>query len=582
MLLLTWLTSLFIFYEVVLLNSETYIFLWSWIITDFALQFDALTAIMLVVVSTISLFVHLYSTEYMGEDPHLPRFLAYLSLFTWFMLVLVTGDNLLQLFLGWEGIGLCSYLLIGFWFTRIQANKASIQAMVVNRIGDVGVVLATGLIYYYYKTFNFSIIVNITESSEIDLIGLLLFLGAVGKSAQIGLHIWLPYAMEGPTPVSSLLHAATLVTAGVYLLIRLHPVLDKSPMVLTVICVLGAITALVAATIGLVQNDLKKVIAYSTCSQLGYMVFSIGLSSANVSIFHLSNHAFFKALLFLSAGSVIHALGDEQDVRKYGAGLLTQPLTYFMILVGSLSLMGVPFLTGFYSKDLILELAYSKFSMNGTFAWWLGSISAGLTAFYSFRLINLSFYSNPSGSKKLFELSHEPHLPMTIPLIFLGFCSIFVGYIFRDIFVGPGSPYLQLNSNTDYLSIDSEWIPTFIKWIPVILSLIGAGIGLVIYPLSGDRVSKGIYTLFSNKWHIDQIYNNYIVKNVLSFSHNISYKIIDRGLIEFIGPTGISNLIKSLSVNSSSIQTGSIYNYGLIIIIGTLAVLLVKKFKALF
>jgi len=377
-----------IFYEVGVCNTVTYIQLWNWITSGiysvhFGLLFDSVTAVMLIVVTSISAVVHLYSTEYMRGDPHLPRFMSYLSIFTFFMLVLVTSDNLLQLFIGWEGVGLCSYLLINFWFTRIQANKSAIKAMVVNRIGDVGIALAIFTGFYLFKSVDFNVMFGMIEQVQNDyivfftypvhtltLFAIFLLIAAVGKSAQLGLHTWLPDAMEGPTPVSALIHAATMVTAGVFLLIRCSTILEYAPNALVVIVIVGAVTAIFAATVGLVQNDIKKVIAYSTCSQLGYMVFACGISNYSTSLFHLMNHAFFKALLFLSAGSVIHAMADEQDFRKLGAIIRAVPFTYSMMLIGSLSLMGFPFLTGYYSKDAILELAVSKYTIEATFAHW--------------------------------------------------------------------------------------------------------------------------------------------------------------------------------------------------------------------
>jgi proton-translocating NADH-quinone oxidoreductase chain L len=408
------LLSFVVFYEVALAGSPCFIKLAPWFDSElfsfaWGFQFDSLTAVMLIVVTFISFLVHLYSTEYMAHDPHLPRFMSYLSLFTFFMLILVTADNFVQMFVGWEGVGLCSYLLINFWFTRIQANKAAIKAMLMNRIGDFGLALGIFCIfssfgavdyatvfalapYYLGETINF---LNV-DFRLLDLVGILLFIGAVGKSAQLGLHTWLPDAMEGPTPVSALIHAATMVTAGVFLIARCSPVFEYAPAVLSIVTVVGAMTAFFAATTGLLQNDMKKVIAYSTCSQLGYMVFACGLSNYHVGVFHLANHAFFKALLFLGAGCVIHAVGDEQDMRKMGGLAKILPFTYGMMLIGSLSLMGMPFLTGFYSKDVILEVAYGSYTNAGHFAYVLGSMAAFLTAFYSFRLLYLTFLSKPN------------------------------------------------------------------------------------------------------------------------------------------------------------------------------------------
>ena len=492
--------STILFFEVGLSGSPCYIKLSPWLDCEmfdacWGFYFDSLTVSMCFTVTLISTLVHLYSTSYMSHDPHQPRFMAYLSLFTFFMLMLITADNFIQLFLGWEGVGLCSYLLINFWFTRLQANKAAIKAMVINRVGDVGLALGVFSIFVVFKTCDYSVVFSLVphvsdvtysflgfQVDALSTIGLLLFVGAVGKSAQIGLHTWLPDAMEGPTPVSALIHAATMVTAGVYLIIRCSPLYEYSGFALTIITIFGALTAFIAGTIGLVQNDLKKVIAYSTCSQLGYMVFACGLSNYSVSMFHLINHAYFKALLFLSAGSVIHALNDEQDMRRMGGLLQVLPYTYVMILIGSLALMGFPFLTGFYSKDVILEIAYAKYSLHGTFAHWLGVLSAGITAFYSFRLIYLTFISNPNGYKNAMQNAHDAPLPMAIPLFILCIGSIFVGYLTKDLFIGLGTPFWNnaiFIAPENLTMIDAEFIPTYIKWLPVIVSLFGAILSMI-------------------------------------------------------------------------------------------------------
>lgn len=409
---------------------------------------------MLLTVAVVSILVHIYSIGYMSNDPHIPRFMAYLSLFTFFMFILVSGNNYLQMFVGWEGVGLCSYLLIGFWHTRIEANKAAMKAIIVNRIGDVGFLLGIGAIYMVFHSVHFETVFALlpalanstfilfnTELSSVNMICFLLFIGVMAKSAQIGLHTWLPDAMEGPTPVSALIHAATMVTAGVFLIIRSSPLFELAPKVLFFITVIGAITAFLAATIGLVQNDLKKVIAYSTCSQLGYMIFACGVSNYSVSLFHLVNHAFFKSLLFLGAGCVIHALGDEQDMRRMGSVAKFIPLTYIMMLIGSLSLVGFPFLTGFYSKEVILEVAYAKYSVVGSFAYVLGILSVFFTAFYSIRLLLLTFMGHLKMPKT--AISHVQDIPisMALPLIVLSLGSTFFGYFFKDMMIGLGTDF---------------------------------------------------------------------------------------------------------------------------------------------
>jgi proton-translocating NADH-quinone oxidoreductase chain L len=579
--LLSWMNL----YEIMETNVPKYIHLWNWIESgslqiNMGLQFDSITIVMLTLVTTVSALVHLYSTEYMSGDPHVPRFMSYLSLFTFFMIVLVTADNFVQLFIGWEGVGLCSYLLINFWFTRIQANKSAMKAMIVNRIGDIGVSLGLFAIFYVFKSLDFStvfgminemknetIIILTYEFHALTLISILLFIGAIGKSAQLGLHTWLPDAMEGPTPVSALIHAATMVTAGVFLLIRSSPILEYAPNALFIIVIIGSLTALFAATIGLVQNDIKKVIAYSTCSQLGYMVFACGLSNYSVSLFHLFNHGFFKALLFLSAGSVIHAMMDEQDMRKLGGLIRSLPFTYSMMLIGSLSLMGFPFLTGYYSKDAILELSFANFSVNGLFSFWLGTIAALFTAFYSFRLIYLTFISNTNSSQKVWKASHESGYRMSIPLFILAFGSIFIGYIFRDLFIGFGTPFF--NNSIFFLHTDSfvtgEFLPVYIKFLPVILSLIGAFSAFILYHsfiyLFTLYKFQSLYIFLNNKWHFDFIYNTFFAKPLLQFGHTISYKLFDRGFFELLGPLGISQSVSIISSSSKNLQTGFIYHY---------------------
>ncbi|YP_009701413.1 NADH dehydrogenase subunit 5 (mitochondrion) [Actinia tenebrosa] len=571
---LSW--SLLIFYETTLNSSTAYIKLWRWLDSDlvtvwFGLQFDALSATMLLVVTAISALVHVFSTAYMDGDPHVPRFMSYLSLFTFFMILLVTSDNLPQLFIGWEGVGLCSYLLINFWLTRIEANKAGIKAMLVNRVGDIGFVLAMLAIWDQFGCLDFASIFNtvaLSPSNNTTLICLFLFIGAVGKSAQLGLHTWLPDAMEGPTPVSALIHAATMVTAGVFLLIRSSPLLEQAPIALMVVTIVGSLTAFMAATVGLVQNDLKKVIAYSTCSQLGYMVMACGLSQYSISLFHLMNHAFFKALLFLSAGSVIHALADEQDMRKMGGLIRSIPFTYTMIVIGSLSLMGFPYLTGFYSKDLILELAYDQYYL--AFAHWLGVFSALLTAVYSFRLIYLTFISNTNSKKEVFSHAHEGSWNLTLPLILLALGSIFVGYLTKEVIWS-----FQITL--------SPIIPTFIKLLPVTFSLFGAGAAILLYHYSSRAFNAPVspvglagYTFLYSAWQFNYIVNHFLVQNVWRLGHLITFRALDKGILELIGPKGLSQFIIRLTQEISNLQSGLVYNYALIIFI-TIASFMVFK-----
>ncbi|MFZ4477708.1 MAG: NADH-quinone oxidoreductase subunit L, partial [Saprospiraceae bacterium] len=464
---------------------------------DWSFCFDSLTCVLLVIVTFISSLVHLYSTEYMELDPHLPRFMSYLSLFTFFMLILVTSNNLLQLFVGWEGVGVSSYLLINFWFTRIQANKAAIKAMLVNRVGDFALLLAIFIIYITYNSLDYDIIftlipmsLNLTLNiggiliSNVDLICILLFIGAMGKSAQLGLHTWLPDAMEGPTPVSALIHAATMVTAGIFLLSRCSYIFEFSSLSLNFIVCIGSATAFFAATTGLFQNDMKRVIAYSTCSQLGYMIFACGLSSYDVGLFHLSNHAFFKALLFLGAGSVIHALSDEQDMRRMGGMKALLPFSYSITLIGSLALIGFPFLAGFYSKDVILEVSFAKYTMISHFSFVLGLLAAFCTAFYSTRLLYLVFLSYSNGNRRIVLAAHEGTWRISLPLFLLCLLSVFVGYLSKDVFIGFGTNFwgssLFLHPN-NYILTDIEFLETKYKVLAFLVTLAGAFCSYFLY-----------------------------------------------------------------------------------------------------
>lgn len=595
-LVLTALLSLVAFYEVALSASPVYVKLCTWIDVelfniDWGFLFDTLTVVMCCVVTFVSSLVHLYSTEYMSHDPHLPRFMSYLSLFTFFMLILVTADNFIQMFVGWEGVGLCSFLLINFWFTRIQANKAAIKAMIVNRIGDFGLALGILTIFVKYQAVDYATVFAITpkfvdqtfnflnfDLNLLNVIGLLLFVGSVGKSAQVGLHVWLPDAMEGPTPVSALIHAATMVTAGVFLLARCSPIFEYTTTALFVVTIMGAMTAFFAATTGLLQNDLKRVIAYSTCSQLGYMVFACGLSNYNVGVFHLANHAFFKALLFLGAGSVIHAVADEQDMRKMGGLRKLVPFTYSVMMIGSLALMGFPFLTGFYSKDVILEVAYGKFTNEGHFAYILGTLAAFFTAFYSMRLAHLTFLSEPNGYRSVIINAHDSPIRMALPLAILTIPSIFIGYYTKDMIIGMGTHFW---GNAIYVApknmnaIDAEFIPQIFKLLPVCLSIFGASLSFFLYTFGNhllyswklSYIGKLFYNFFNKKWFFDKVYNEYVTQSFLSFGYHVSYKTIDRGIIELLGPYGFSRLVSIQSYALQKLQTGFLYHYTLVILI---------------
>lgn len=599
--------SLFVFYEVSLIGCPAYIKLAPWINSellniDWGFLFDSLTVVMCCVVTFVSSIVHLYSTEYMAHDPHLSRFMSYLSLFTFFMLILVTADNFIQMFVGWEGVGLCSYLLINFWFTRIQANKAAIKAMILNRIGDFGLVIGILIIFVEYRAVDYATVFAITPifsgkifnflNFNFDLISLIcffLFVGAVGKSAQLGLHTWLPDAMEGPTPVSALIHAATMVTAGVFLIARTSLLFEYSSSILSFVTIVGACTAFFAATVGLLQNDLKRVIAYSTCSQLGYMVFACGLSNYSVGVFHLINHAFFKALLFLGAGSIIHSVADEQDMRKMGGLKKLVPFTYSLMLIGSLALIGFPFLTGFYSKDVILEVAYGKYTLEGHFSYFLGSLGAFFTAFYSTRLIYLTFLSKPNGYKSIICSAYDSSYPITSSLFLLAIPSVLIGFYSKDMIIGFGSDFWgnSLFVTVDNMNrIDSEFIFHFYKILPVIFSILGALTSFLFY-LFGNRLliqlkisklGKKVYNFFNKKWFFDKIYNEYISQFFFTISYSVTYKILDRGIIEIFGPLGLSSMITKKSAYLSKLQTGYLYHYTLLMLTGLTVLLSLRQF----
>ena len=535
--------------------------------------FDPLTVTMLFVVSSISTMVHVYSVEYMDGDPHQTRFMCYISLFTFGMFILVSGDNFVQMFLGQELIGLCSFLLISFQHTRIQANKAAIKAMLVNRVGDFGLVLGLISIFYFTGSLDYSVVFacvpQLSESvvcsegffaqlqiSPLSLISFFLFVGVAGKSAQLTLHTQLPDAMEAPTPISALLHAATLVTSGVFLLARCSAIFEYTPVILQFIVFMGASTAFFAATVGLVQNDIKKVIAYSTCSQLGYMVFACGLSAYAVGMFHLANHAFFKALLFLASGCVIHAMNDEQDMRRFGGLTKLLPLTYASFFIGSLSLMGFPFMTGFYSKDFILEVAYGSYSSIGQFSFLLGSVGAVFTAFYSFRLLHLTFFDNSRANRLVIANAHEPGFFMSFPLVFLTFGAVFLGYVLKDAFIGIGTSFQEasifVHPVNEYVTLAEFAAPTQAKLLPTIGSLSGAFSAHALYHHLDNRFAlykyktlefRSLFIFLNRKQFFDKVYNELIVQKVAFFGQEVSYKSLDRGLIEILGSSWYQSCI---------------------------------------
>jgi NADH-ubiquinone oxidoreductase chain 5 len=487
----------------------------------------------------------------------------------------------------WEGIGIVSYLLINFYFTRIQSNKAAILALTMNRVGDMGLSIGFFALFAMFGSLDYSIIFSIVplmNETAITIISLLIFMGAMAKSAQLGLHSWLPGSMEAPTPVSALLHAATLVTAGLYLLIRSSLILEYSSTALLIITLIGASTAFFAATCGLVLNDLKRIIAFSTISQLGYMVMAVGLSQYNVALMHVINHAFFKALLFLGAGAIIHSAADEQDIRKLGGLIYFLPFTYSTMLIGTLSLLALPFLTGFYSKDLIIELAYSQYSFSSTFAYILGSCTAGLTAFYSFRLISLVFLQNPNGSRITYLNIHESKLPVIIPLFILSLFSIFFGFIFSDLFVGIGTDFFgnALFIHPNHISlVEAEFSMSVIfKLLPTIFSIIGAILAIYLYQFNPQMINlfinnslgRKIYTFLNGQYLFDIIYNHYIITKGLNLGYAIS-KLFDRGVIETIGPYGLSNVLFHSSLNFSKLDTGIVTTYALYITLSLLTLI---------
>jgi len=569
---------LFIINEILLNDNIIFLNLYTLlIINDIKLNisfiFDQLVSIMLLVIITISTFVHIFTVGYMSHDPFIIRFYTYLGLFTFFMIILVTADNLIQLFIGWEGVGLCSYLLINFWYNRIAANKAAIKAMLMNRIADIFFIFAILLLLLEFKTVDYFIIFSLLDYIEnynlnfffsqyrlIDLIVFFLFIGAMGKSAQIGLHTWLPDAMEGPTPVSALLHAATMVTAGVFLLIRCSFIFEKSNIILFIIIIIGIYTALLSALIATFQYDIKKIIAYSTCSQLGYMFLSCGLSNYNITLFHLFNHAFFKALLFLGAGSIISSLLDEQDMRKLGYLCYKMSFTYISILIGSLAILGFPFLTGFYSKDILLEFTWVTYSFEGIYIYILGILTALLTAIYSFKLIFYSFLKKTNIFNKYIKVE-ENNVYIIISLFILSLLSIFIGFIFSDIFVGLGNNYMYKSiyiSFEHYNNIEFEFLNPLIKNIPLIVSFIGIIIYIFFYKIIIKNkklynflflIKKYIYIKFYNAGFFNLIYNKIYIY-FLYLCYNINVKIIEKGYFELIGPIGFYLLLRNLSYKS--------------------------------
>ena len=564
-------------------NSGSLNFNWS-------IRYDALSAVMLCVVNCVSFLVHVYSIGYMSHDKSIPRFMAYLSLFTFFMLMLVTSDNLVQMFFGWEGVGLASYLLIGFWYEKPEANAAAMKAFIVNRVGDFGFALGIFGVYMLFDSVNFADIfaaVSDQKDTMIDFLGwqvhaltllcLLLFVGAMGKSAQLGLHTWLPDAMEGPTPVSALIHAATMVTAGVFLVCRMSPLFEFAPDALAVVTVVGACTAFFAATIGLVQNDIKRVIAYSTCSQLGYMFFACGVGAYAAGMFHLTTHAFFKALLFLSAGSVIHAMSGEQDLRKFGGLWRVIPITYAMIWIGNLALAGVPPFAGFYSKDMILESAWAAETTVGHFAFWMGIAAAFCTAFYSWRLLLMTFHGKPRADHETMEHAHESPWIMIVPLGLLAVGAVFAGAMLKYNFIGEGMEHfwgkaIYLSETNKVMEL-AHHVPVWVKMAPLVVGILGISLAYVFYILQPKWPAKlasavpNLYLFLLNKWYFDELYDRVFVKPSLRIGRAL-WKVGDGALIDGIGPNGIAALSQRYSGALSRFQSGYLYHYAFVMLIG--------------
>jgi NADH-quinone oxidoreductase subunit L len=557
---------------------------------DWALRYDTLSAVMVAMVSFVSMLIHVYSVGYMGHDAR-PRyrFFAYLSLFTFAMLMLVTADNLTQLFFGWEGVGLCSYLLIGYWYDRPSACAAAIKAFVVNRVADLPFAVGIALIFFKFGSVEFSTIFPAvaqhgadtyelfgTTFPAIEVIGFLLFIGAMGKSAQLGFHVWLPDAMEGPTPVSALIHAATMVTAGVFLMARMSPLMEYAPTALTFVTFIGASTALFAATVGCVQTDIKRVIAYSTCSQLGYMFAAVGVGVYQAAMFHLITHAFFKALLFLSAGSVIHAMSDEQDMRKMGGLWKVIPVTCTVMWIGNLSLAGIPPFAGYWSKDAIIAATYASASGMGLYAFICTVLAAFLTSFYSWRLLFMTFHGTSRSDPHVLEHAHESPVWMLGPLVVLSLGAIFAGWALNGWFIGADWPHFWngaiYNGAHNHVIENLEHLPIWVDYSPLVLGLSGIALAYVMYianPLLPVRLAAafgGLYRFLLNKWYFDELYNMLFVQPTIRLSR-ILWQVGDVTIIDGV-PNGLAELASDGSKQVVRIQTGSLAVYAFVMLIG--------------
>jgi|TARA_B100001939_G_scaffold332489_1_gene331540 NADH-quinone oxidoreductase subunit L len=587
--------SCFIFYDGLINDNYGNYLIFEWINSgnlnvNWSIKIDPLSSVMIMVVTSVSALVHIYSIGYMSHDPHKPRFMSYLSLFTFSMLCLVVSDNFLQLFFGWEGVGLCSYLLIGFWFKRETANNAAIKAFIVNRVGDFGLAIGIFIIFLIFGTLNFEEVFLLVpeftktnlgifggEYNVITLICVFLFIGAMGKSAQFLLHTWLPDAMEGPTPVSALIHAATMVTAGVFLVVRCSPIFEYSQFAMNLVAITGMITALFAASVALVQNDIKKIIAYSTCSQLGYMFFAAGVGAYHIAMFHLFTHAFFKALLFLGAGSVIHAFHEEQDISKMGGVWKKIPYTMILMLIGTLALTGFPFLSGFYSKDAIIEFAYLKDTSVGYYACSVGVFTAFLTAIYSWRLFFKTFLGKYNNKSIPIEKTHESPFVMIFPLIILAIGALLAGYFFKDLFIGNNSTYW----NESILFLDFVKLENIPLWLIIITpTIITLAIPLTYFLYIKDKTildgvknsNLPLYNFLLKKWYIDEVYDFIFIKPLKKIGV-FFWKKGDQDTIDRYGPDGISKFIKFISNKAIQFQSGYIYDYAFVMLIGLSALI---------
>ena len=584
--LLSWLG----FYEVAIQGQEQRIELARFITSGelkalWSLRIDTLTAVMLVVVTNVSGLVHLYSIGYMEEDTGRPRFFAYLSLFTFAMLALVTADDFVQLFFGWEGVGLASYLLIGFWYHKPSANAAAIKAFIVNRVGDFGFALGIFAVFTLFDSVQYDTVFasapdHVGETmpflwmqvDALTLICLLLFMGAMGKSAQFLLHTWLPDAMEGPTPVSALIHAATMVTAGVFMVARMSPLFELAPIALAVVAVVGATTAFFAATVGLVQTDIKRVVAYSTCSQLGYMFAAEGVGAYGAGMFHLFTHASFKALLFLGAGAVIHALHHEQDLRRMGGLRKVLPYTWAMMLIGTLSLTGFPFTAGFVSKDAIIEATYAAHSWVGTYAFVLTLITVMLTSFYSWRLMFLAFEGKPRAPKEVLEHAHEPPLTMGVPLALLALGALLTGGLFAHLFIGAGQAEFWRGSLATRAGEHHD-VPIWVLLAPTVVMAVGFAVAWYFYitnplvPFGLAKRFRGAYLFLLNAWYFDALYDALFVRPAKRLGRFL-WKTGDGAVIDGIGPDGIAARVIDIANRAIKLQTGYIYHYAFVMLIG--------------